>query len=224
MKWFKLISVSIILCFFFAASTGVLATPESIHVDDVLEHSQEAILALGDISADVEIVQIQDRREVTIKARFIASSLHRVARVEIREPSALRGQILVVDQVNSEVRMYLPITNQIMIRSIADMGEEAGLALDITDFASLFDLSTYEVQIEDILENEDGTTYILKAQGINNSIQYVYFDEASWLPYALHIYDDDVLVGTLELQNIELNKELTQESITELPRAKEIRQ
>ena len=204
---------------FFLALTS-LAMAESkapLELEELLEHAQERALSLKDFSADVEILQVQPRRTVRTVAFIQASQEWGLMRLELKEPSVLRGQIIVADQETLEVKMYLPIADQIMVRDVESMGQEAGIPLDMDNLGALFDFYDYDVEIRDVLNSDDGYTYVLEVTGIEDQTQFIWLRDSDWVPYMIEVFEDDVLIGTLRLDNVVFDQSFNREELASLP-------
>lgn len=195
----------------------------SITVDEILEYSQQAVMEIEDIQADVDITQHTNKRANKTVAKLQASVVHQVARVELSEPSALRGQIIVADQADMKVRIYMPIADSIMVQSIEAMAEDQGFTGDLLDVTSLFDFSDYSVSLLEVIETEEAaTTYLLQVEGFDEYTQKVYVTSDTWLPNKIEIYEDNTLTGVLKLDNLQINKDLAVEQLRALPKVREI--
>ncbi len=192
-------------------------TEGPLGLDELIEHAQERAVTLKDFSADVEIVQKQQRRTVTTVAFIQASQKWGLMRLELREPSVLRGQIIVADQETLEIKMYLPIADQIMIRDVESMGQEAGIPLDMDNLGAIFDFYDYDVEIKEVLNSEEGYTYVLEVTGIEEQTQRIWLRDSDWVPYQIEVYEDDVLLGTLTLRNVTFDQCFSREELAALP-------
>jgi len=191
----------------------------------VVEQVNQALSQLKDITADVEVIENRSERQEVVELKFTASLAHKMVRMEFYRPSALKGQIYVADQKAMEVRMYMPVNNQIAVQRIEDMSNQAASALNVTDLdmERLFDFSRYEVAVVEAVETEGITTYTLRLTGFENQVQYVEVSSATFIPHKVTVYEGDSLMGTLTFRNVVLNQDLPPEAIAQLPAAKEVR-
>ncbi len=183
----------------------------------------EVIKNLQDLSADIEVTQYKRERADKATGRLMVSAVHKAARLELYSPSALRGQIILADQGNMEVRIYMPVTNEIAIQSMSDMGEEAAAYINVTDVSTLFDFSQYAVEVLESFTIDEIHHYLLQITGYDNQVQYVRVASDTWIPYEITVYEDGLLVGELLFVNVKLDQSLTEEEIRLLPKAKETR-
>lgn len=198
----------------------------SSKASQVVEKIKETIMGLTDLTADVYQTQYKGDRERSEKvegklAIRLGESL--VGRLEFRAPSALRGQIIVIDQEQGEARSYMPVTNQITVQGLEGMGEEALSFLDITDVATLFDFTQYEVLVLESVEKEGVCDYLLQVFCPEDQILHVRVKSDSWVPYEILEFAGQNLKGKLELKNTIFNRGLCGEEIRSLPQVKEFR-
>jgi outer membrane lipoprotein-sorting protein len=200
-----------------------------VHMDDdaayVVSQINQAISELQDLAADVELVEIRGERQEVVALKFSASLAHKVIRMEFSKPSALKGQIYVADQKAMEVRMYLPVSNQIAVQRIENISNEAASALNVTDLDinTLFDFSRYEVALVDSIEDSGVVTYTLRLSGFENQVQYVEVRSDTFIPHKVVVCENDTVVGSVTFANVVLDQNLSAETITKLPAAKEVR-
>lgn len=103
-----------------AAEPGLGAAAQTpTTADAVLQHAAEAARAIRDARArlTVEAIDAQGRRtRSTVLAAFLRRPA--LARLEVVEPAALAGQVYVLDGEAGEMRVYLPVTNQIVVQPL----------------------------------------------------------------------------------------------------------
>ncbi len=205
------------------------AVLEEIEMDEdayyVVDQINQAISQLRDIVADVELVENRGERQEVVTLRFTASLVHKMVRMEFFQPSALKGQIYVADQKAMEVRMYMPVNNQIAVQRIEDLSNEAANALSITDLdlERLFDFSRYEVALVEAVEHDGVITYTLRLTGFEDQVQYVEVRSDTFIPHKILVYENDALLGSLTFKDMVLDQDLSAEAIAQLPAAKEVR-
>lgn len=236
-------SLALILCLFFtinlscialANPTGTQASNNestsneaTITVAEILGRMKQILQDFQDFSASVEIVQYQKGRAVKTAGQLKVSQKEGLARMDFSEPSALRGQIVIADQKTMEVKMYLPVTDQIMVSSVENVAKEAGLALDFTNLSSLFNFDDLNVQLEeihsDLIQGKLVNTYSLHASGYQNQIQKVKLNDLTWIPSEVFIYEDQELLGQMTFKNMVFDQNLERGELEKLPKVKVIR-
>ena len=167
---------------------------DEVHISEeasqVVKNISETISSLQDLLADIEVTQYKRDRADKATGRLMVSAVHKAARLELRSPSALRGQIILADQGNMEVRIYMPVTNEIAIQSMSDMGEEAAAYINVTDVGNLFDFSQYAVEMLESFAVDEVHHYLLQITGYDNQVQYVRVGSDTWIPYEITVYED----------------------------------
>ncbi|HHY10426.1 MAG TPA: hypothetical protein GX528_07655 [Firmicutes bacterium] len=198
----------------------------SEEASQVVDKIKQAVTELQDLTADVCQTQYKGSQERSEKVEGkLAISLveHLVARLEFSAPSALRGQIIVIDQEKNEARSYMPVTNQITVQGLEGMGEEALSFLDVTDVATLFDFTQYEVVVLESIEKDGLWDYSLQVSGYEDQVLQVRVKSDSWVPYEILEFSGGKLKGKLELRNAVFNQALSRDEIRGLPDVKEFR-
>lgn len=200
---------------------------DEVHISEeasqVVKSISETISGLQDLSADIEVTQYKGERADKVTGHLMVSAVHKAARLEFNSPSALRGQIILADQGNMEVRVYMPVTNEIVIQSMSDMGEEAAAYINVTDVSTLFDFSQYAVEVLESSTIDEVQHYLLQITGYDDQVQYVRVGSDTWIPYEITVYEDGLLFGELLFINAKLDQSFTEEEIKQLPKAKETR-
>ena len=192
-------------------------------LETILDRARDRALTIEDFTTDVEIVQVQGNRTVTTKAHMQASQLYGIFRLELQEPSVLRGQIIVADQETLEIRMYLPIADQIMIRDVESLGEEAGIGLDMDNLGGVFDFYDYDLILKESELHEEGYVYALAMTGFEDQTQVFWVRDWDWVPFKIEVYEEEQWLGTLHLHNVVFDQELSRDQLAELPNVKTFR-
>ncbi len=188
---------------------------------EVVENIKNVLEGVQGATMDVEITEIRGQRIERAFVHLLASIEHKIARVEILEPSAMRGQILVADQELMEVRVYSPVNNQIAVRGLEDASKEVLSTLSIADLNTFFDFSEYAVEILEIVETEGVSTYLLQVQAVDE-VLHVRVSSDTWFPHEICVVEGDA-PGTMTISNVVLDPELSAEELSDLPIAKEVR-
>lgn len=191
---------------------------------EVVDQIKAAVEDVQDVTVDIAITEIRERRSEELVLHVKASVQHKLARIEFQAPSAVRGMIMVADQANMEVQTFQPVTNIIVVRGLEDASKEALAALsigqDFTQLTSYLDFSQYHVEILEKVKTEGVTDYLLKVDAPEDEVWYVRVKDDSWFPHEISVYEEDVLQGTMRLSNVVLNSGLSVEEITDLPKVK----
>ncbi|HPT82338.1 MAG TPA: hypothetical protein PLM25_00480 [Limnochordia bacterium] len=191
---------------------------------EVVDQIKAAVEDVQDLSVDMAITEIRERRNEEVSLHLKASVVHKLARIEFEAPSAVRGMIMVADQANMEVKIFQPVTNVIVVRGLEDASKEALAALsigqDFTQLTSYLDFSQYQVEILEKAELEGVTDYLLKVDAPEDEVWYVRVKDDSWFPHEISVYKGESLQGTMRLSNVVLNPGLSVEEITSLPQVK----
>lgn len=203
------------LCALIAVAGPTYSTPLSL--EELLEQGAQWAMNVQDISADLEIKELQNGRTVRTTGNLKVSQALGLLRLELYEPSVLRGQVIVADEESLEVKVFLPIADQIMVRDLESMGAEAGIQFDMDNLGSVFDFYDYDVVIQEVIEEEEGFVYVLRVTGFENQTQIVWLRQWDWIPFQIELYENDTLLGTLELTNVAVDQGYTREELTELP-------
>ncbi|NLJ81483.1 MAG: hypothetical protein GX335_10750 [Firmicutes bacterium] len=188
----------------------------------VVENIKNALTELQDLEADVYKVEQRGTRSEEARGKLMVNFAQRlVARLEMQAPSALRGQIIVMDEEKAEAHIYMPVNNQINVLSLKDMGEEALSSLnEMIDLATLFDFSRYQVSLLSSSKKDGVNEYLLYVSGFEDQTQEVLVRDDTWIPCEILVFKDGQLTGKLELKNVVLNQLLDLETIRDLPDVK----
>mgnify|MGYP000899931597 CR=1 FL=1 len=194
----------------------------SAEAKEVVEQIKNAVEGVADLTMDISVTEIRGQRIERMCFTLLASVESKVARVEFLEPSELRGYILVANQEKMESRMYQPINNQIAVRGLEDASKEVLSTLSIADLNTFFDFSQYKVEILEVVEEEGVCDYLLQVDGLEEMLQ-VRVKSNTWFPHEIAVFEEDALVGTMNIGEVVLNPGLCLEELTDLPKVKEVR-
>jgi len=190
----------------------------------VVDSIKAVVEGIEDLSLDISITEMRERRNEEVCLQLKLSVEHRLARIEFKAPSAVRGMIMVADQEKMEVRTFQPVTNIILVRGLDDASKEAlaslSLGQDLTQFSSYLDFSQYNVEILEKSELEGVTDFLLEVDAPGEEVWYVRVKDDSWFPHEISVYKEDVLQGTMSLSNVVTNPGLSVEDLANLPDAK----
>ena len=191
---------------------------------EVVDCIKSAVEDVQDLTLDITVTEIRDRRNEEVVLHMQVSVEHRLGRAEFAEPSAVRGMIVLADQENLEVWVFQPVTNVIVVRGMEDASKEAMAALSIgqnmAQLTDYFDFSEYNVEIIEKTELEGVTDYLLKVDAPEDEVWYVRVKDDSWFPHEITVYEGETLQGTMQLSNVVLNPGISVEEIRSLPDVK----
>ncbi|NMB20989.1 MAG: hypothetical protein GX979_08975 [Firmicutes bacterium] len=188
---------------------------------EVVENIRKAVEGIKTITMDVEVTEIRGQRLERVLVHLLASVEDVIARIEFLEPSAMRGQILVAEQEKMEVRIYQPINNQIAVRGLEDASKEVLSTLSIADLNTFFDFSEYTVEVLDATETDGVTAYRLEVL-TEDEVLHVSVKSDTWFPHEIAVVEGEP-PGTLVISNVVIDPDLSSETLTNLPKAKEVR-
>lgn len=190
---------------------------------DIAENIKDMVATLEDISMEVLVIEVKGERSDFVGFWVGADIKQKLARVEFYEPSALRGQIAVVDQEKMETKMFQPVVNQISVWTLEDMSKEALSALNVTDITTYFDFTRYHIVVLETLENDGVQEYLLQVDALEKEAMQIRVRDDTWLPHEIVVFEDGILAGKILLGNVVLNPGFEPEQLLELPDVKEVR-
>ena len=190
----------------------------------VAENIKNMITTIKDLTLDITIVQIKGERSDVLVLTGMFGVEHRLARLEFLEPSALRGQIVVIDQDLLEVRIFQPVTNQIAVRELEDMSKEALSALNVAqDITSYFDFTQYEIAVLETKEYNGVKEYSLEVRTEESEALHIRVTDDTWFPTQIIVFEDGVQAGEMTFNNVTFSPGLEREDFQNLPKVKEVR-
>ncbi|WP_324668623.1 LolA family protein [Geochorda subterranea] len=229
-----------------AAGTSAGAPPATAQA--VLERVEAAARDRRDMSArlTIEAIDARGRRARSVlMAAFIREPA--LARIEIAEPSALRGQTYVLDGAARELRLYLPVTHQIVVqrldeapvapvapeRLLRDMGDRQGapaLRLIGTEQAEGATLYVLEGPLpsSSIASGGDVSLTGLPLPSLGDTLAdggsvRIWVDGRSWVPVRFVVYDPrGGQRASLSLTAVRLDQGLRPEQLRRLPEDAEV--
>ncbi len=229
-----------------AAGTSTPAPPATAQA--VLERVEAAARDLRDMSArlTIEATDARGRRARSVlMVAFIREPA--LARLELREPSALGGQVYVLDGAARELRLYLPVTHQIVVQRL----DEAPVA-PVAPERLLRDLGDQQgepaLRLIGTEQAEGATLYVLEApvpshsaaSGVDVSLPglplpslgdtladggsvRIWVDGRSWVPVRFVVYDPrGGQRASLSLTGVRLDQGLRPEELRCLPEDAEV--
>lgn len=190
----------------------------------VAENIKDTITTLRDLTFNATIVQIKGGRSDSLSLAGKFGIEQGLARVEFLQPSALRGQIAVIDQEKMEAKIFQPVTNQIAVRGLEDMSKEALSALNVAqDITSYFDFTQYEIVVLETTEYNGINEYFLQVDSGDEDILQIRVREDTWFPSEIVVFEDGVRTGSITFQDVVFNPGLDREDLQNLPKVKEVR-
>ncbi|NMB02225.1 MAG: hypothetical protein GX971_12035 [Firmicutes bacterium] len=193
----------------------------------VVDQIKLAVEDVRDLSLEAQVSEIRGQRNEVVVFHLLGSIEEKIARLEFKEPSALRGMIMVADQGKMELRIFQPVVNMITVQTLEDASKEALSALNIaqltTELTTYFDFSQYNVEVLEVVTTDGVSDYLLEVDAPDEQVWQVRVKDDSWVPYEITVFEGETLLGKMSMSNIELNPELTTEQLMELPKVKEER-
>lgn len=190
----------------------------------VAENIKNLVTTLRDLTFDATIVQIKGERSDRLVFTAMLGIDQKLVRIEFLEPSALRGQIAVIDQEEMEAKIFQPVTNQIAVRGLEDMSKEALSALNVAeDLTSYFDFTQYEIVVLETAEYNGVSEYFLQIDSAEKEALQLRVRDDTWFPSEIVVFESGVLTGKMVFENVVFNPGLEQENLQKLPKVKEIR-
>ncbi len=190
----------------------------------VAENIKDLVATLQDLTFKATIVQIKGGRSDRLILNAKLGIEQKIARIEFVEPSALRGQIAVIDQEKMEARIFQPVTNQIAVRELGDMSKEALAALNVAeDLTSYFDFTQYEIVVLETAEYNGVEEYFLQIDSGEKEALQIRVCDDNWFPSEIIVFEDGVLTGKMMFENVVFNPGLIRDELQKLPKVKEIR-
>ncbi|HEY8424655.1 MAG TPA: hypothetical protein VIK73_01405 [Limnochordales bacterium] len=226
-----------------AAVAGTPAAAPPATAQAVLERMDAAARDLRDMSARLTL-EATDARGRRARSVLLVAFIREpaLARLEIREPSALSGQVYVLDGAAREMRLYLPVTHQIVVqrldeatpapvapehllKSVVDEQAEPSLRLVGTEQAGGTPLYVLEASIPS-LGAAPGVDVNLPGMPVpslgdipadGGSVR-IWVDGSSWLPIRFVVYDRrGGQRASLSLTEVRINQKLRPEELRRLP-------
>lgn len=205
------------LLFLLSSSVSAGTAVEELSYNELVNKVEASLAQVEDFSAEVRIELIENERQNVTRLQVKASQVNEIARLEFYEPSVLAGQIIVADTQESQVSIFMPIIQQIIISPLEVVGADLGLGIDFTDLSGIFDFSSLSGTILEVENSDSGLNYCVELNAFDQQqTQYVWIGE-DFMPYKITIYDNQNYLGSLELENLVTNQELTKQELVSLP-------
>jgi len=195
----------------------------SEEANEVVDQIRDVFLEVKDAKMDVLITEIKGQRNEEVHLELLVGVEQKLARLEFKAPSALRGNIMVLNQEKMETKMFQPVVNKIRVQALEDVSKEALSALNVAQITSYFDFSQYEVDILEEVKVDNVHDYLLRVYASDGQTWLVRVKNDSWVPYEIAVYEKEVAMGIVNFHNVVLNPELSVEELQRLPKVKEER-
>lgn len=223
-KLITFVSAALFLLMLFA----VPAALASVTVDDILANSQSVLDKTKTISITMVMTQVApDKTETKMRAAILGDRSQELYRITMLEPAALADQVIVIDAKAKKMRMYMPVSNQIIVRSLDEAAAEGGqMGFDFSRMSQLPSQKDYDIKLSGVQKTSTGDVYLLTvtpkkkgSQTAYNGTQKVWVRASDWMVSKVELYDDKgQLVATIVLQEIKLNPKVTKAQLTQLPK------
>lgn len=190
---------------------------------EIVDQIRDVFLDVKDARMDVMITEIKGQRNQEVILELLVGVEQKLARLEFRAPSALRGNIMVLNQDEMETKTFQPVVNKIRVQALEDVSKEALSALNVAQITSYFDFTQYEVDVLAEEEHDNIYDYLLRVNALDGQTWFVRVKSDSWVPYEIAVYEGDVPIGIVNFSNVVLNPKLSLEELQKLPKVKEER-
>ncbi|MGI6036070.1 MAG: hypothetical protein ACOYCE_09730 [Limnochordia bacterium] len=196
-------------------------------VEALLAEAQDKWQELVDISLVLCVWQFDGQGSLTgeLSGQVLASQHHRIMRLEVVEPDILEDQIFVMDEVEQTLKIYMPVTDQILVRDLKEISQEQGLDVDFERLTKLPSQDNFNVELIRTEKVGEANLYVLRVEGRGGTpgeqipgIQYFWVDEVDLLPRRIEAYsEDECLLGILTIRDVVVNPSLSLEDLVYLP-------
>lgn len=225
----KKFSVVVLVCCLLAGITAAVSAAE-LDFAGLADVVEQKLAGIEDVRMIVELDLVQQGQPTSIVMNVKSSKSHQLTRVELLEPDVVAGQIMVIDLENNEMKMYMPVLNQIIVQPLANSAAGLGFNLEFTDLTQTLNLQGLSGEIKEVTAVEAGLEYLVVIndlgdqlpfmQGIDvdpqELVQYIWID-AEYIPYRVEGYQGTALLGKLVLTEYEFNSGIAVDELLEMP-------
>lgn len=225
----KKFSVVVLVCCLLAGITAAVSAAE-LDFAGLADVVEQKLAGIEDVRMIVELDIVQQGQPTSIVMNVKSSKSHQLTRVELLAPDVVAGQIMVIDLENNEMKMYMPVLNQIIVQPLANSAAGLGFNLEFTDLTQTLNLQGLSGEIKEVTAVEAGLEYLVVIndlgdqlpfmQGIDvdpqELVQYIWID-ADYIPYRVEGYQGTALLGKLVLTEYEFNSGIAVDELLEMP-------
>lgn len=225
----KKFSVVVLVCCLLAGITAAVSAAE-LDFAGLADVVEQKLAGIEDVRMIVELDLVQQGQPTSIVMNVKSSKSHQLTRVELLAPDVVAGQIMVIDLKNNEMKMYMPVLNQIIVQPLANSAAGLGFNLEFTDLTQTLNLQGLSGEIKEVTAVEAGLEYLVVIndlgdqlpfmQGIDvdpqELVQYIWID-AEYIPYRVEGYQGTALLGKLVLTEYEFNSGIAVDELLEMP-------
>lgn len=225
----KKFSVVVLVCCLLAGITAAVSAAE-LDFAGLADVVEQKLAGIEDVRMIVELDLVQQGQPTSIVMNVKSSKSHQLTRVELLAPDVVAGQIMVIDLENNEMKMYMPVLNQIIVQPLANSAAGLGFNLEFTDLTQTLNLQGLSGEIKEVTAVEAGLEYLVVIndlgdqlpfmQGIDvdpqELVQYIWID-ADYIPYRVEGYQGTALLGKLVLTEYEFNSGIAVDELLEMP-------
>lgn len=227
----KKVAVLILVCSLVVGICAVAGAQE-LSFQELADKVEEKLKSIEDARLVLEFDMVQIGQKTRTVMGIKGSKEHKLTRIEILAPDIAAGQIMLLDMENSEMRMYMPALNQIIVQSLAASAAGYGINIDLDDLTQSLSLEGLAGEIIEVVETEAGLEYVvavavtdeqvpvLVMQGIEvdpkDLVQHIWID-AQFIPYKLESFQDGTSLGSLVLSEYEINVGMETDELREMP-------
>ena len=207
----------------------ICITPINAEIDRSLEQifaeTKERWSEIKDLSLILNVYQYNQDGHLTgeLKSQVLASQQDRLLRMEIMEPEILEDQIYVLDERAQVLKMYLPVMDQIVVRSLEEAMAEFGFNFDLASLTQLPDPANYNMEIMD-LARDDTSYYMIKVKAKESlgvevpGYQIFWLNRDDLIPRKITAFGDDGnLLGVINLSQVAINPGISPYQLAYLP-------
>jgi len=225
--------LAVVLGFVLVFSTTVMAN--ELTFSAVADQVEAALKEISDFRATIVIEVMQQGQLTRSVLKMAASREHQLLRLEMLEPDMVAGQIVIIDGNTQEMKMYMPIIDQIMVQSLASL--TGGIEINYADMYQLINLEGLEGEIKEIKETEAGKHYLISVSNLNtqlpinltgdisltgNEVQNVWINH-DFIPYQIETFQGNTLIAKIAFTDYEYNLGISADELNKLPNVAVIR-
>ncbi|HHV53989.1 MAG TPA: outer membrane lipoprotein carrier protein LolA [Firmicutes bacterium] len=195
---------------------------------DLTARVEKNLKTLQDLSMSIEIEQINPNtgEKATLTGR-VQIKLPNALRLNYLTPDFVAGQVMVIDRSAGELRVYLPVTHEIVVQDLNALLRQQGLdvALGLDSLVGLPPATVFELTYLGE-EKRDGQTYRVvraapRSRDSSPTIgwQKIWVSTSDWLTHRLEVYNaKGQLSYVLTVKETKVNSGLTAATVLSLPR------
>jgi outer membrane lipoprotein-sorting protein len=206
---------------------GVVAA--DLTLDDILAQGKTKFDNANTVSVSVyaQMADPSTKKKTKMGMAILADKTAGLSRISFTAPAAFKGQIIIVDDKAKVMKMYMPVTNQVVVSKLnKGTGAAMGMNFDLSSAMGIPDKTTHDAKLLGKEKVGKIDTYVLQFKDKKDAkagIQKIWLNVSDLTPVKLELFDSaQKSIGVMEFKDLKIGVPIDRKKIVSLPAGAEV--